>query len=93
MQIAHTLGAKIIIGDIKLTLEAEEFISKACSDRVVFQPCDVSKWDQLQKLVSTSEKKYGDVPDVWIAGAGVFEPVSFRINHSSISVLFSNFNC
>jgi hypothetical protein len=34
------------------------------------------KWDQLQQLVATSEKKYGDVPDVWIAGAGVFEPVS-----------------
>lgn len=75
MQLAHSLGAKLIIGDLKLTPEAEAFISQASSDRIVFQPCDVTKWDQLQKFISTSEEKYGDVPDVYIAGAGVFEPV------------------
>lgn len=77
VQIAHSLGARIIIGDLKLTPEAEAFVAKAGSDRLIFQPCDVTKWDQLQKLVPTSEEKYGDVPDVWIAGAGVFEPVGF----------------
>jgi NAD(P)-dependent dehydrogenase (short-subunit alcohol dehydrogenase family) len=71
-----------MIGDLKLTPEAEAFVSKAGPDRVGFQLCDVSKWDQLQKLVATSEEKYGDVPDVWIAGAGVFEPVSLRVQYS-----------
>jgi NAD(P)-dependent dehydrogenase (short-subunit alcohol dehydrogenase family) len=80
VQIAYSLGAKIIIGDVKLTPEAEAFVSKADSDRIVFQPCDVTKWDQLKRLVFTSEEKYGDVPDVWIAGAGVFEPVRLQIN-------------
>jgi NAD(P)-dependent dehydrogenase (short-subunit alcohol dehydrogenase family) len=65
----------MIIGDLRLTQEAKEFVSRVGRDRIVFQPCDVAKWDQLQKLVSTSEVKYKDVPDVWVAGAGVFEPV------------------
>jgi hypothetical protein len=65
----------MIIGDLRLTQEAKEFVSRVGRDRIVFQPCDVVKWDQLQKLVSTSEVKYKDVPDVWVAGAGIFEPV------------------
>lgn len=80
VQLAHSLGAKLVIGDLKLTPEADAFVAKAGTDRIVFQHCDVTKWDQLQKLVSTSEEKYDDVPDVWIAGAGVFEPVSPRVD-------------
>jgi len=82
VQISHSLGAKIIIGDLKLTPEATDFVSKVGSDRIIFQPCDVTKWDQLQKLVSASEENYGNVPDVWIAGAGVFEPVRLPFNFS-----------
>jgi hypothetical protein len=84
VQIAHSLGSKIIIGDLKLTPEAEEFVSKAGSSRIVFHPCDVSKWDQLQMLVSVSEDKYDDVPDIWIAGAGIFEPVSLEVHSNTL---------
>lgn len=84
MKIAHSLGAKIIIGDLRLRQEAREFVSKAGPDRIVFQPCDVTEWDQLQELVSTSEEKYGDVPDVWIAGAGIFEPVGLLAKFCSV---------
>jgi NAD(P)-dependent dehydrogenase (short-subunit alcohol dehydrogenase family) len=72
----------MIIGDLKLTPEAQHFVTSVGPDRIIFQPCDVTKWDQLQQLVSASEEKYGDVPDVWIAGAGVFEPVRLLIEFS-----------
>jgi hypothetical protein len=69
----------MVVGDLKLTPEAQNFVSSLGPDRIIFQPCEVTKWNQLQQLVSTSEEKYGDVPDVWIAGAGIFEPVRLPI--------------
>lgn len=45
---------------------------------VVFETCDVTKWKDLQQMVDASVKHFGDVPDVYIASAGVFEPVSRR---------------
>lgn len=41
----------------------------------MFQTCDVTKWDQLQSLIAVSEKEFGDVPDVYVASARVFESV------------------
>ncbi|KAI9740331.1 MAG: hypothetical protein M1834_004910 [Cirrosporium novae-zelandiae] len=69
-RIAHAKGAKVIIADLCLTKEAEDFIQPG----VVFQPCDVGKWDDLQNLITVSEKLFQDVPDVYVAGAGIFEP-------------------
>jgi len=70
-------GAKVIIADLKLTAEASTFISSVSSKSVIFVKCDVMKRSDLENLVVVSEKELGDVPDVWVAGAGVFEPVSF----------------
>ena len=65
---------KIIIADLRLTAEAEEFI-KTSEKHIVFTKCDVTRWEDLQNLVQLSQEKFNDVPDVYIAGAGVFEPV------------------
>ncbi|OCK75423.1 NAD(P)-binding protein [Lepidopterella palustris CBS 459.81] len=66
-------GAKVLIADQNLTPEAEEFV-KANSGTVIFQKCNVAKWAELKNLIKVSEEKFGDVPDVYVAGAGVFEP-------------------
>ena len=70
---ANTQGASVIIADLRLTDEAEEFVKLA--ENVVFAKCDVVNWEDLQNLIDVSKKEFGDVPDVYIAGAAVFEPV------------------
>ena len=44
-------------------------------DNVVFQKTDVTKREQLERLVPFAKEKFGSTPDVYIAGAGIFEPV------------------
>ncbi|TVY68906.1 Short-chain dehydrogenase reductase 3a [Lachnellula suecica] len=67
-------NAKVLIADLKLTSEASTFLSTLDSKTAVFVKCDVAKRCDLENLVTVSEKEWGDVPDVWVAGAGVFEP-------------------
>lgn len=44
--------------------------------KVAYAECDVCKWDQLERLPAEVESAFGEgaVADVWVAGAGVFEP-------------------
>jgi hypothetical protein len=44
---------------------------------VVFKKCDVSVWDDLHSLVPFARQEFGDIPDVYVAGAGVFAPVRY----------------
>jgi NAD(P)-dependent dehydrogenase (short-subunit alcohol dehydrogenase family) len=69
-------GARVIVADLKLTEEGEKFMKSQNSDTAVFTKCDVTKRKDLENLIAVSEKEFGDVPDVYVAGAGVFEPVS-----------------
>lgn len=71
-QKASALKAKILIADLRLTPEASQYIKD--TPEVVFETCDVAKWSDLQKLVPAAVKQFGTVPDVFVAGAGVFEP-------------------
>ena len=70
----HSKGAHILIGDLKLTKEAEAFVSNATEPKVAFQKCDVMSWDDLHDLLSTSVSKFGAVPDVYAPIAGIYEP-------------------
>lgn len=63
----------VIIGDLKLTPEAEKFV-QASSTNVIFTKCDVTRRKDLENLVKVAADEFGDVPDVYVAGAGVFEP-------------------
>ncbi len=63
-KLCHSKGARVILGDLKLTKEAEEFAATADSN-IVFEKCDVSSWGDLHNLISASVKKFGDVPDVY----------------------------
>ncbi|KAK4941409.1 hypothetical protein LTR10_018678 [Elasticomyces elasticus] len=87
---AEQSGAKIVVADLKLTREAEEFITNAAGkSTAVFVSCDVTKRTDLENLVEEAQRSFGQVPDVWIAGAGVFEPV--RILSSPDLDAWSNF--
>lgn len=65
----------MLIADLRLTPEADELVKS--QDNIHFLKCDVSNWQELHAIVKTSEDLWQDVPDVYVAGAGVFEPVSF----------------
>lgn len=74
----HSKGGRVLIGDLKLTSEAEAFLHETeASDKpgsVVFTHCDVTDWKSLKSLISTSVKEFGCVPDVYCPCAGIFEP-------------------
>ena len=70
-QAAHKKGARVVIGDLRLTNDAEEFIK---NEGAVFVKCDVARRVDLKNLITVAEREYGDVPDVYVPGAGVCEP-------------------
>jgi len=73
-KLAVQQGARVIVADLKLTDEASAFLKGEGSKSAIYVKCDVTKRADLENLVAVSEKEYQDVPDVFIAGAGVFEP-------------------
>ena len=73
VQLVLKNGARgIIIADLRLGKEAQDLVDK--EQKAVFSQCDVTKRKDLEGLIKTSVEKFGDVPDVYVAGAGVFEP-------------------
>lgn len=78
VKLFHSQGGRVLVGDLKLTSEAENFLHETeASDRpgsVVFTSCDVTDWKALESLVTTSVNEFGAVPDVYCPCAGIFEP-------------------
>ena len=74
-KLAFEKGAKLVIADLKLTDEGQKFVQTSSSERVVFAKCDVRKRSELENLIAVSRERFGIIPEVYIAGAGVFEPV------------------
>ena len=70
----HKKGARVLIGDLKLTSEAKEYVDSVRSEELAFEKCDVTSWDDLHNLISVSVKKFGEVPDVYAPIAGIYEP-------------------
>lgn len=67
-------GAKIIIAGLDISPEAQDLLNKY-ENAARFVQCDVAKWPDLQNLPTLSKKELGTVPDVWVANAGIYEPV------------------
>lgn len=74
-QQCHHLGAKLLIGDLRLTPEALEWSAPLPKSTFHFQPCSVDDWAQLHGLVTASITHFAAVPDVYAPVAGVFEPL------------------
>lgn len=72
-RLAHSSGAKVIIADLKLLAQSQDFVQENANVR--FIRCDVRVWNDFEALVSFSEQEFGDVPDVFVANAGVCSPV------------------
>jgi len=83
VQQALAAGAKILIADLALTDAAQKLVD--AEEDVVFQKTDVAQWDQLQRIIDVAKERFGEVPDVYVAGAGVFEPVCLVSFFSSFS--------
>lgn len=72
--LAREKGARsVIIADLRLTEAAQRAVQS--DPNLVFQVCNVTKWKNLQDIIEFSLHRFGDVPDVFVASAGVFEPV------------------
>ncbi|KAL4936619.1 hypothetical protein BDV06DRAFT_89593 [Aspergillus oleicola] len=70
-KLALAKGAKVLIADLRLTPESESIVD---GKTVIYLKTDVAKWSDLENIVTVSKEKLGDVPDVYVAGAAVFEP-------------------
>jgi len=73
-QLCCEAGARVVIADLKLTDEGQEFVDSAKQNQVFFQKCDVSSWPDLHDSITASVKAFGEVPDVYAPVAGIFEP-------------------
>ncbi|KAF4452081.1 hypothetical protein F53441_5013 [Fusarium austroafricanum] len=69
-------GCSVVIADVKLRPEAEEFVKTWTGEPTVsFHQTDVSDWAQLSSLWETSLQKLGQI-DIVCNGAGIYEPPS-----------------
>ena len=51
---------------------------RAYEENVRYVHTDVRRRKDLENAITASVVEFGDVPDIYIANAGVFEPVSMR---------------
>lgn len=65
-------GARVLIGDLKLTAEAEQYVKG--KENITWTNCDVTNFRSLHDLISKSVQVFQDVPDVYCPVAGVYEP-------------------
>lgn len=65
----------MLIPDLRLTSDAEQLITSSTGN-VAYMKCDVANWANLEAIPDEVEKAFGKgaVADVWVPGAGVFEP-------------------
>ena len=73
-RICHEKGARVILGDLKLTQEAQDYLATKDKSEIFHETCDVTSWKSLHNLISASLKTFGDVPDIYAPVAGVFDP-------------------
>ncbi|WPG99277.1 Hypothetical protein R9X50_00209000 [Acrodontium crateriforme] len=75
VRLALQSDCRVLVADLRLTRDAEKLVSNS-GGKAAFTPCDVSKWSDLESLPARVSKVFGNdaIADVWVAGAGVFEP-------------------
>ncbi|KAF2091377.1 NAD(P)-binding protein [Saccharata proteae CBS 121410] len=88
--LAHTAGSAILIADIRLTADAENFVN--AFPNVEYQHCDVTKQEDLEALPERATEAFGRTPDVWVPAAGIFEPPESSFWLSTPPHLSTNIN-
>jgi NAD(P)-dependent dehydrogenase (short-subunit alcohol dehydrogenase family) len=71
-QQAHSVGAKVLVADLKTTSDFDTFASG--KDNILYIQSDVTKWSDFTKLFDACEKRWDDVPDAYGICAGLFDP-------------------
>lgn len=74
-------GCNVLLADLNLRREAQKLVdahseSTSTRGKAVFKQTDVTSWKQLEEMFGAAEQEFGAI-DIVVAGAGVFEPVSF----------------
>ncbi|KAG5790469.1 hypothetical protein H9Q69_010478 [Fusarium xylarioides] len=65
-------GCNFVMADLALRPEASELL-KAFPSQALYQPTDVTKWDQLDHAFEVAKKEFGGY-DIVCPGAGVYDP-------------------
>ncbi|KAG5750448.1 hypothetical protein H9Q72_011815 [Fusarium xylarioides] len=65
-------GCNVVMADLALRPEASELL-KAFPSQALYQPTDVTKWDQLDHAFEVAKKEFGGY-DIVCPGAGVYDP-------------------
>ncbi|KAG4273300.1 3-hydroxybutyrate dehydrogenase [Fusarium proliferatum] len=65
-------GCNVVMADLSLRPEASELL-KAFPSQALYQPTDVTKWDQLDQAFEVAKKEFGGY-DIVCPGAGVYDP-------------------
>jgi len=72
----HLRGVSILICDLSLHKEAESWLEETQNGqgpRVRFLRVDVTDWKQLEAAFEAFHGQFGGVPEIVVAGAGVYE--------------------
>ncbi|EXK76793.1 3-hydroxybutyrate dehydrogenase [Fusarium oxysporum f. sp. raphani 54005] len=78
-------GCNVVMADLALRPEASELL-KAFPSQALFQPTDVTKWDQLDHAFQLAKKEFGGY-DIVCPGAGVYEPPFSNFWHPASTAL------
>lgn len=65
-------GCNVVMADLALRPEASELL-RAFPSQALYQPTDVTKWDQLDHAFEVAKKEFGGY-DIVCPGAGVYDP-------------------
>ncbi|KAI1051260.1 hypothetical protein LB505_012525 [Fusarium chuoi] len=65
-------GCNVVMADLALRPEASELL-KAYPSQALYQPTDVTKWDQLDHAFEVAGREFGGY-DIVCPGAGVYDP-------------------
>lgn len=69
---AHELGSRIVVADIRTTLDFDTFATG--KENIVYVQADVTRWSDFDKIFKICEEKWDDVPDAYAICAGLFDP-------------------
>ncbi|KAJ5172220.1 Short-chain dehydrogenase/reductase SDR [Penicillium capsulatum] len=88
-------GCNVLIADLALRPEAQVFADAHAPGypRVVFQPTNVTQWNDLERMFDVAEREFGEI-DIVCPGAGILEavrPDSFWSPASSEDVKFDQY--
>jgi 3-hydroxybutyrate dehydrogenase len=80
-KLLHRAGCRILIADIALHLQAQQWIASTRSEsppgpQITHVQTDVTKWEQLENIFDVARAEFGTIPDIVVPGAGVYEPSS-----------------